>query len=293
MEELATLVERSRSGDLAAFEALVRRFQDMACGYAYSILGDFHLAEDAAQEAFVDAYGKLEQLREPKAFAGWFRRIVFKHCDRVMRRKRVPTVPLEAAPDASASCDTPAQQVERRELAEQVLEAVSSLPEHQRTATALFYINGYSQNDIAEFLEVPVTTVKKRLHDSRKRLKERLLIMVEDTLKQNAPDERFSQKVIDELLHRPKPMEMESHPVRQALDAVRGALPEYEFVEGDEVIPKQDPEGVYDSHDHVYHRDDDTILRSCTTITTIRAAIGRKPPVRIMTAGRVFRPDKS
>ena len=77
MEESATLVERSRSGDLDAFEALVRRFQDMACGYAYSILGDFHLAEDAAQEAFVDAYRNLGQLREPRAFPGWFRRVVF------------------------------------------------------------------------------------------------------------------------------------------------------------------------------------------------------------------------
>ena len=103
MEELATLVERSRSGDLTAFETLVRRFQDMACGYAYSILGDFHLAEDAAQEAFVDAYGKLYQLREPKAFAGWFRRIVFKHCDRVTRRKQVPTVPLVSSTFATST----------------------------------------------------------------------------------------------------------------------------------------------------------------------------------------------
>ena len=95
MAELSWLVERSRRGDLDAFGDLVRRFQDMAHGYAYSILGDFHLAEDVAQEAFIDAYCKLEALREPAAFPGWFRRIVFKHCDRITRKKEVATVPLE------------------------------------------------------------------------------------------------------------------------------------------------------------------------------------------------------
>src|SRR5512138_442427 len=97
MAELSWLVEQSRNGDLDAFGELVRRFQDMAHGYAYSILGDFHLAQDAAQEAFVDAYYKLNALREPAAFPGWFRRIVFKHCDRMTRRKEVATVPLDEA----------------------------------------------------------------------------------------------------------------------------------------------------------------------------------------------------
>ncbi|NIR02616.1 MAG: RNA polymerase subunit sigma-24, partial [Gemmatimonadales bacterium] len=67
-------------------------FQDMAVGYAYSILGDFHLAEDAAQEAFVQAYLDLRKLRVPQAFPSWLRRIVFKQCDRFTRRKRVHTV---------------------------------------------------------------------------------------------------------------------------------------------------------------------------------------------------------
>ena len=86
MEDVQSLVVKARAGDLAAFEDLVRRFQNMACGYAYARLGDFHLAEDAAQEAFIDAYRLLPDLRAPAAFAGWLRRIVFKHCDRFTRR---------------------------------------------------------------------------------------------------------------------------------------------------------------------------------------------------------------
>ena len=70
MEELASLVVRARAGDLKAYGQVVRRFQDMAYGYAYSLLGDFHLAEDAAQEAFVQAYRDLGKLAIPAAFPG-------------------------------------------------------------------------------------------------------------------------------------------------------------------------------------------------------------------------------
>lgn len=59
MEELGTVVERARAGDLDAYREIVRRFQDMAYGYAYAMLGDFHLAQDAAQEAFIQAYRDL------------------------------------------------------------------------------------------------------------------------------------------------------------------------------------------------------------------------------------------
>ena len=67
MAELSWIVERSREGDLEAFAELVRRFQDMAHGYAYSVLGDFQLAEDVAQESFIDAYHNLDSLRVPAA----------------------------------------------------------------------------------------------------------------------------------------------------------------------------------------------------------------------------------
>ena len=66
----------------------MRRFQGTAIGYAFAVMGDFHLAEDAAQDAFVEVYVVIGDLRDPAAFASWLRRIVFKHCDRQRRRKR-------------------------------------------------------------------------------------------------------------------------------------------------------------------------------------------------------------
>src|SRR5919197_1810211 len=72
-----------------AFGELVTGFQDMAFGGAYAVLGDFYLAEDAAQEAFIAAWQRLDQLRAPEAFPGWLRRIVLTRCNRLTRGRRL------------------------------------------------------------------------------------------------------------------------------------------------------------------------------------------------------------
>jgi RNA polymerase sigma factor (sigma-70 family) len=195
MEELETLVIQARKGDVDAYSVLVKRFQDMAYGYSFSLLGDFHLAQDAAQEAFVEAYRNLPQLREPAAFAGWFRRVVFKHCDRFLRGRRPATVPIEEASRIASGQPGPAEIAELNQMKDEILKAIRALPEHERTATSLYYINGYSQKEIADFLEVPEKTVKSRLHSSRKRLKERMIGMVDKTLKGSPLPDDFTEMV--------------------------------------------------------------------------------------------------
>jgi RNA polymerase sigma factor (sigma-70 family) len=195
MKEFVSFVVRAQSGDRAAFATIVRQFQDMAVGYAYSILGDFQLAEDAAQEAFVQAYLDLQKLREPHAFPSWFRRLVCKYCDRQFRGKRLWTVPIDDARDLASKEPGPMKYTEHREIGDRVMDAIQSLPEHERVVTTLFYINGYSQAEVGEFLDVPVSTVKSRLHLARKKLQERMTDMVEETLKQHAPGKDFTRKV--------------------------------------------------------------------------------------------------
>jgi RNA polymerase sigma factor (sigma-70 family) len=200
MDALDVIVGRAREGEAEAFSVLVRRFQDMAVGYGYSILHDFQLAEDAAQEAFFEAYRTLPRLREPAAFAGWFRRIVFKQCDRITRRRVVTTVPLdttggEPVHDALVVSGTSIDEERKAE----VLEAVRQLPEHERSAMTLFYIGGYSMEEVATFLEVPVSTIKGRLHSARERLRTMLLDTVADDLRARRPsrNESFATTVVD------------------------------------------------------------------------------------------------
>jgi len=186
MEELRASVQEAAKGDLRAFERLVLHFQDMAVGYAFSLLGDFHLAEDAAQEAFVEVRRDLEQLREWVAFPAWLRRIVYKQCDRLTRNRR-PNLPLEEVPDPVSPLPDPLASLERAETVQMVHSAIQGLPPHQREATALFYISAYSQKEVAAFLDVPLTTVQKRLHDARKRLKRRMLIMIKENIREQRP----------------------------------------------------------------------------------------------------------
>lgn len=196
---LESLVHRSRQGDPDAYEIIVRRFQDMAVGYGYSILGNFQSAEDAAQEAFFEAYRSLDKLREPAAFPGWFRRIVYKQCDRITRKKSFSFVALDAVEDRFFQDGEQASALEQEELKDRVFTALESLPEHERAATMLYYISGYSQDEVAQFLDVPVTTVKKRLFSARKRLREMLMDLVAESLRERRPsrDEMFATRVID------------------------------------------------------------------------------------------------
>jgi RNA polymerase sigma factor (sigma-70 family) len=223
MDDIAQLVTRAQRGDTDAYGELVRRFQDMAYGYAYSVVGDWKLAEDAAQEAFVEAYRCLPTLREPRAFPGWFKRIVFKHCDRLTRGKQVATTPLDAARDVPAHIPGPAAQVETRELQDTVLRAIRALPARQREVTTLYYINGYSQNEIAAFLEVPPSTVKSRLHSSRKQLKERMLDMVRDSLQSSALPESFADQTLAQAVARAAELNRE-HEFAEAEGLLRDVL---------------------------------------------------------------------
>jgi RNA polymerase sigma factor (sigma-70 family) len=173
-ERTTGLVRAARTGDDTAFAALVRAYQDIAVAYAASILGDYHLAEDAAQEAFVEAHRKLRSLREPAAFAGWLRTIVFKHCDRLTRRKRHPVTGLEAARDVAAPGPSPLEMVATRETRTSVRAAIAALPDAERAVVLLYYMGDHSHAAIAEFLGVSANAVKTRLYSARQRLRRRM-----------------------------------------------------------------------------------------------------------------------
>jgi RNA polymerase sigma factor (sigma-70 family) len=204
LEEISLLVTKATEARTAnaekreTFGEIVRRFQDLAFGCAYAVLGDFHLAEDAAQEAFITAWRNLDQLRKPEAFPGWFRRIVLTQCNRMTRGKRLDTTALQMVGDVFAGEADPLAAYEAKERRTEVLAAIRELPEHERMVTTLFYIGDYSQNEIATFLEAPLTTVKKRLFSAREKLRERMLEMVRETLQERRPsrNEQFAGTVV-------------------------------------------------------------------------------------------------
>lgn len=180
MEQLRSQVAAAQGGDINAFGRLVGQFQDMAYALAYVRLGDSYLAEDAAQEAFIESFLHLGSLTEPAAFPGWLKRIVLRQCNRLTRGRRVSTESLEPALELASDEPGPEALVETDEINRMLHLAIDSLPEHERITTLLYYLSSYSQQEIADFLELPTTTVRKRLQYARKRLKEKLEVMGDD-----------------------------------------------------------------------------------------------------------------
>ncbi len=203
MNDARTLVLRTRDANATlaekheAFGNLVRSFQDMAFGCAYAFLGDYQLAEDVAQEAFVAAWQKLDQLRQPEAFPGWLKRIVLTECNRVTRRKRLPTTSLSYGESIPAHNDDPHAAIEKDELRKTARAAVENLPKSERMVVTLFYLKEYSQKHISQFLELPMTTVAKRLYSARVRLREQILDDFKNDLAAHRPsrNESFAEKV--------------------------------------------------------------------------------------------------
>ena len=226
---LSSLVVRAQTGDRAAYDDIVLRFQDMAVGYASALLGDFHLAEDAAQEAFVGAWTELPRLNEPAAFPGWLKRIVFMRCNRV-RRKRQPVAIEHAAAEslvtesqeAAGSLVTadPGEELESRDEKTRVMGAIGRLPDEERMAVVLFYISTYSHQEVGSFLGLSASTVNNRLRSARKRLRKEMLKMAERALPGQAPsrDGRFAQRVAYLL----QPEDMKTDRYQYGIEAVDG-----------------------------------------------------------------------
>ena len=195
---LPEIIERAQGGEHEAYRDLVLRFQDMAVGYAFSMLNDFHLAEDAAQEALVAAFFELHTLRTPGAFIPWLRTVVRKHCDRITRQRRVDVSFEEQDERWMTDSPSPIDAIEQGEISGIVGEAIASLPQKQRDVVTLYYIGERSSRQVAEFLNLPITTVKKRLHDAKPKLKRSTTILAERFLKDHKPSEssEFSDRVL-------------------------------------------------------------------------------------------------
>ena len=160
-------VERCLAGNAQAFEPLVRHYQNAAFATALRYVRSRADAQDIVQDAFVAAYCRLGQLRDKERFGGWLMHIVANRCKDWLRdRKR--TQPLDAAETAleNAAVVEHADQMRRLDLQE----AIDQLPDHYRSALMMYYLSGLSYREIAELMEVPLSTVCGRLQQGRIRL---------------------------------------------------------------------------------------------------------------------------
>jgi RNA polymerase sigma-70 factor (ECF subfamily) len=160
----ADLVSRAQAGRLDAFEELVRRHRLATYRVALRMLGDDGDAEDATQDAFVQAWRSLGGFRADAAFSTWMYRIVTNRCLNMLRARR-RTEPLPQDREAPAS--RPDRIAEGRWQVQDLARAIARLTPEQRAPLVLRELQGCTYDEIAEALDLSISAVKSRLHRAR------------------------------------------------------------------------------------------------------------------------------
>jgi RNA polymerase sigma-70 factor (ECF subfamily) len=170
------LVERSRAGDVAAFEELVKRHQSRAYGIAYRLLGNREDAQEVAQEAFARAYFRLGDFRGTAQFRTWLYRILVNLATDLRRRRKPESPGEEGILRRTTTGENPGKQLDQRELGQCITEAIEALPTDLRTVIVLREIEELSYSEIARVIRRPVGTVMSRLFHARRRLRQSLAL---------------------------------------------------------------------------------------------------------------------
>jgi RNA polymerase sigma-70 factor, ECF subfamily len=170
--EDAALVDRCLSGDLSAFEVLVRRYQRPLFNVALRMLGNRDDAADTTQNTFVKVYQRLDTFDARHRFFSWVYRILLNECLNVLRSRRSS----DAMPPSSPNSVSPSDEYEQAERHRRIEAALLALPADSRAVIVLRHFGELSYEEIGTALDgLPVKTVKSRLHSARRRLAELLL----------------------------------------------------------------------------------------------------------------------
>ncbi len=165
-----TLVVRAQEGDVRAFEALARRHQAVLYRLAVRVMGDHAEAEDALQEALLDAWRRIDRFRGDSAFSTWMYRVVTNRCIAMLRRRR--PVPVEAVDDRVPAPDSPERAAEADASMVALGDALRALPDDLRICWVLREFEGLGYTDIAEITGASEDAVRGRIHRARTRLAE-------------------------------------------------------------------------------------------------------------------------
>jgi RNA polymerase sigma-70 factor, ECF subfamily len=170
--EITTLVEKAQLGDKLAYGELVTRFQASVHAMALMRVHDPVEAEELAQEVFVHGMKKLPQLRDPRCFAGWLRRITARMAiNRLTRRGPISGTAPDVLDNVQSRTSAPIDELALGEAKAELHAGLKRLKDLDRLTLEAFYLRGRSLKQMSREFETPVGTIKRRLHVARQRLK--------------------------------------------------------------------------------------------------------------------------
>lgn len=162
-QELYKIISYAKSGDKDAFALLVKKYKEKVFRFAFGMLSDRMEAEDVSQEAFIKAFYSLSKLENEYAFTSWLTRIVSNLCyDRIQKRRKENLISSELIETNISS-----NEMERTDLNMTIQEAMKILSLEHREVVLLRDVEGYSYDEIAAMLNIPLGTVKSRINTAR------------------------------------------------------------------------------------------------------------------------------
>jgi len=165
------LVRDARNGDFEAFRRIVLRYSNALLSVAYGILGDFHEAQDVAQEAFVKGYRNLHTLQDTSRLGSWLYSIAYRTSLDFAKKKK-QTLPYdESLTDHSDDAPT---WLDRHATQEAMNAALRTLEEKSRTAVILYYLNDWTMKEIGRFLQLSASAVESRIRRAKESLRRSL-----------------------------------------------------------------------------------------------------------------------
>lgn len=176
-------------GEEEAFAELVRKYQKRVHAHAWQMIGDYHIAEEITQDAFIQVYKKLSTLRNIKLFDGWLYVIVYRLCLNWIEREKPVEESIENIPDLEIEEHCYLHyEMEQRDMEtiehqrEMVKRILNKLPESERKVLTFYYLGEMTAKEIANYMGVSVNTIKSKLRRARNRLQLKDELLIDETL---------------------------------------------------------------------------------------------------------------
>jgi RNA polymerase sigma-70 factor (ECF subfamily) len=194
------LLQKSARGDAASFGEIVRKYRYLVYAVALQIVKDPAAAQDVAQETFISAFASLKDLRSKEAFPPWLRKIA-RNKALAWRKEQDRLAPLEDAgvlpsPVEASEMEIEDERNEADAFQAEVRKIVSSLSDTLRFPLLLCYLDDVPTGEAARFLGITEGAVRKRLHDGKKKLQQRILKMAEKTFQEYRLPRDFASRCI-------------------------------------------------------------------------------------------------
>jgi RNA polymerase sigma-70 factor, ECF subfamily len=292
MDFVKELVLRAQGGDLEAFGRLVRKSQAMAYAVARGVLRDPALAEDAAQEAFLRAYRRLQDLDEPRRFSAWLRRIVITVALNMRRARRRTFLRLDDVPEVPVLDEEEAtwSDSQRQRLAAALL----MLTDDERRLCDRRYHGRWSTNRLAQEAGVDDAVIRKRLQRVRDKLRRDIEVAEQRGIREDEVGSDLPDKVI-ELLSRPKLTDLPENPVGRVLALLQAVWDDFTEIELDEIVDFEEAtrtigkDALYIERSELHRVDDRRILRYDLTLPLLLTTKYAGQPLRVRAAGKTYR----